>query len=249
MQAGFLRQGGLEQLTHDHRVSVGSDKTYLSRAMGIDTHLDIDFRALPVEPGDAYLLTTDGVHDFVDDNLSAQLLYVAALPDSDENEFYRKLTELPFPPPLEPGMILDGYRILREIHASTRTQLYLALDTETDSRVIMKTPSVNYDDDPEYIDQFLHEEWAGRRINSAHTVSVLEPHDRRQCLYYITEYIEGQTLRQWMHDHPQPALKEVRTIAEQIARGLVCAGDLFHADHAGSPGPGIKKGVPLTRHP
>jgi len=247
-----LRNGELEQLTRDHRVSVGSDKTYLSRAMGIDVHLDIDFRALPVEPGDAYLLTTDGVHDFVDDttlkrlvieniktpedgvgtitrralanksddNLSAQILTVAALPDSDETEFYRKLTELPFPPPLEAGMILDGYKILREIHASTRTQVYLALDTETDTRVVMKTPSVNYEDDPAYIDQFLHEEWAGRRINSTHTLSVLEPHGRRQCLYYITEYVEGQTLRQWMNDHQQPALKEVRTIIEQIARGL-----------------------------
>lgn len=247
-----LRDGELEQLTHDHRVSVGSDKTYLSRAMGIDIHLDIDFRALPVEPGDAYLLTTDGVHDFVDDtllkrllveniktpddgvqaiirraaankshdNLSAQILYVAVLPEGDENEFYRKLTELPFPPALEPGMILDGYKILREIHASTRTQLYLAVDTETGSRVVMKTPSVNYDDDPAYIDQFLHEEWAGRRINSTHTLSVLEPRGRRQCLYYITEYIEGQTLRQWMIDHPQPALKEVRAIVEQIAQGL-----------------------------
>ncbi len=247
-----LRDGELEQLTTDHRVSVGSDKTYLSRAMGIDTHLDIDFRSLPVEKGDAYLLTTDGVHDFVDDitlkrlvveniktpeagvdailrkatarksddNISAQILYIDALPDGSENEFFQKLTELPFPPPLEPGMVLDGYKVLREIHASKRTQIYLALDTETDSRVILKTPSLNYDDDASYIDQFLHEEWAGRRINNAHILKIMEPHGRRQALYYVTEYIEGQTLRQWMHDHPNPTLKEVRGIVEQIAQGL-----------------------------
>lgn len=247
-----LRDGEFEQLTHDHRVSVGSDKTYLSRAMGIDVHLDIDFRSLPVETADAYLLTTDGIHDFVDDtsmkrilmenledpetcvanlvrkaasnrshdNLSAQLVCIKDLPDGNENEFYRKLTELPFPPPLEPGMILDGYKILGEIHASKRTQVYLALDTETGQQVVLKTPSVNYDDDPEYIDQFLHEEWAGKRINSVHTLKILEPHGRRQCLYYVTEHIDGQTLRQWMYDHPRPALREVRNIAKQIAQGL-----------------------------
>ncbi len=247
-----LRDGELEQLTTDHRVTIGTDKTYLSRAMGIDTHLDIDFRSLPVEKGDIYLLTTDGIHDFVsdttlkrlaiehrrtpeagvdaiirqatvgksNDNLSAQILFIEQLPAAAEHEFYEKLTELPFPPQLEPGMVLDGYRILRELHASNRTQVYLALDTETDGKVVLKTPSVNYEDDPAYIDQFMHEEWAGKRLNSAHILKVFEPHGRRQCIYYVTEYIEGQTLRQWMHDHPQPSLDEVRNIIEQIARGL-----------------------------
>ena len=32
----------LEQLTDDHRISVSQDKSYLSRALGMDTHLDID---------------------------------------------------------------------------------------------------------------------------------------------------------------------------------------------------------------
>jgi len=246
-----FRDGELEQLTRDHRVTVSREKNYLSRAMGIDVHLDIDYRSFPVETGDSFLLTTDGVHDFVDDsslkrlleennapeecvqailheaksresndNLSAQILIIDQLPDTDENEFYRKLTALPFPPPLEPGMVLDGYRILREIHASNRTQIYLALDTGTSRRVVLKTPSVNFEDDPEYIDQFLHEEWAGKRLKSSHILEVLVPHSHRQCIYYVTEFIEGQTLRQWMHDHPCPTLKEVRNIGEQIAQGL-----------------------------
>lgn len=248
----LLRRGEMEQLTHDHRVSVSSDKTCLSRAVGIDTHLDIDYKSFPVEKGDGFLLTTDGVHDFVDDttlkrllvenllnpeqgvavvikqaadkksndNLSAQILYIRDLAEGNETEFFNRLTELPFPPPLEPGMVLDGYRVLREIHASKRTQVYLALDTETDEKIVLKTPSVNYEDDPAYIDQFLHEEWAGKRLHSTHILKVREPHGRRQCLYYVTEYIEGQTLRQWMTDHPSPSLKEVRNIAEQISRGL-----------------------------
>jgi len=82
-----------------------------------------------------------------------------------------------------------------ELYASKRTQVYLAQDRETHTRVILKTPSVNYDDDAEYIDRFLHEEWAGRRIKNQHLLKFLAPRANRHCLYYVTEYIEGQTLR------------------------------------------------------
>ncbi|MDH5465621.1 MAG: serine/threonine protein kinase, partial [Thiovulaceae bacterium] len=43
---------------------------------------------------------------------------------------------------------------------------------------------------------------------------------KRNFLYNVTEYIEGQTLTQWMIDHPHPALEIVREITLQIARGL-----------------------------
>ena len=34
------------------------------------------------------------------------------------------------------------------------------------------------------------------------------------------EYVDGQTLTQWMIDHPQADLESVRVIVEQIAQGL-----------------------------
>jgi serine/threonine protein kinase len=36
----------------------------------------------------------------------------------------------------------------------------------------------------------------------------------------IAEFIDGQTLTQWMIDHPKPDLETVRGIIEQIAKGL-----------------------------
>lgn len=246
------RDNELEQLTRDHRTQVGPDKTYLSRAMGIDLNLDIDFKTVPVEAGDVFLLSTDGVHDFLpdrelipfmqdsaldcetraraivqraleagsDDNISCQILHILQPPAQHADDVYRHLTDLPFPPPLEPGMVLDGYKILRELHASKRTQVYLAVDIDTREDVVLKAPSVNYEDDAEYIDAFLHEEWAGRRIHSPHVLKVLETPRRRQCLYYITEYLPGKSLRQWMNDTPYPPLDAVRDIVKQIAAGL-----------------------------
>jgi len=154
------------------------------------------------------------------DNATCLIVMVDHLPSIDEGEFYKQLTELPFPPPLEAGMILDGYRIIREIHASKRTQIYVAKDGESGNNVILKTPSVNYEDDPSYIDQFLHEEWVGRRINNPHVLKVIEPVGRRRFLYYVTEHVEGKTLRQWMDDNKYASCSVIRDIIEQIASGL-----------------------------
>ncbi len=247
-----LRDGQIEQITIDHRVWVSAEKSYLGRAMGAGTRLDIDYFQVPVAQGDIFVLATDGVHDYLDrnhlvgliaqggdnldgtakaivetalargspDNLTCQVARVLSLPLRDPDEVYQELTALPFPPELEPGMVIDGYRVLREIHTSKRTQIYLALDIETDTRVVLKTPSVNYQDNPAYLECFLLEEWIGRRIDNPHVLKVRGHERRRRFLYHVTEYIEGQTLRQWMHDHPERRLEEVRAMLEQAAKGL-----------------------------
>ena len=43
---------------------------------------------------------------------------------------------------------------------------------------------------------------------------------KRNFLYVVTEFVDGQTLRQWMIDNRRPDLETVRGIVEQIARGL-----------------------------
>jgi eukaryotic-like serine/threonine-protein kinase len=247
-----LRNNELNCLTTDHRVQISKDQEYLSRAMGIELHIEIDYGDSTVEVGDHFIFTTDGIHGYISDediknltleyrqelnkacqeivakaykqespdNLTCQIVRVDSLPTQDANTFFKKLTELPFPPPLSAGMTLDGYRVLRELYASTRTQVYLVLDEETQKKVILKTPSVNFEDDPGYIDRFLHEEWIGKRLSHPHVMKVYEHTRHRQCLYSVAEYVEGQTLRLWMNDNPQPPLSEVRAIVEQIAAGV-----------------------------
>ena len=70
-----MRQGTLTCLTQDHRVYISDEKNYLSRAMGIELQMNIDYRALTVEKNDIYLLTTDGIHDYLSDTDLAAFLY------------------------------------------------------------------------------------------------------------------------------------------------------------------------------
>lgn len=246
-----IRKNNLELMTRDHRIFISDEKNYLNRAMGIEPRLEVDYKAFPVEKGDLFIMTTDGVHDFIndkfllrtaleegdlndiaekivfeasknksDDNLTCQLVRVSDLPLGKEDEVLRRHANLSFPPLLEAGMVMDGYRIEEELHASNRTQIYRAYDTKNEIQVILKTPSILFEDDTHYIEHFLHEEWAGKRIKHKNVLKVLNTDRKKSYIYYVTEYIEGQTIREWMDSHPKPYIREIRLIVEQIARGL-----------------------------
>jgi serine/threonine protein phosphatase PrpC/tRNA A-37 threonylcarbamoyl transferase component Bud32 len=154
------------------------------------------------------------------DNLTLQIIRIDELPSPESNEMYRQLSELPFPPLLEARMNFDGYQIIREIKASARSHIYLAVDGDTGERVVIKTPSVDQADNTAFLERFLIEEWIAKRINSPHVLKPCSQTRKRNFIYVVTEYIEGQTLAQWMIDNPKPDLPAVRGIIEQIAKGL-----------------------------
>lgn len=247
-----LRDNSLEQLTDDHRLWVSPDKSYLSRALGINQQLEMDYQALSVEKDDVFVLATDGVYEFAspqviintinqqqddlqaaaktiidaayengsDDNLTLQIVRIDALPAQDADSIHRQLTELPAPPQLEARMPFDGYTIIDKVHASSRSHVYLATDNDSNTQVILKTPSIDLRDDPLYLERFLMEDWIARRIDSPYVLKPCPQTRQRRYLYIATEYIEGQTLAQWMIDNPKPELESVRRIVEQIAKGL-----------------------------
>jgi len=145
---------------------------------------------------------------------------IDTLPDGDASEVAGKATELPLPPLLEPRMVFDGYKVVRKIHGSSRSHIYLAVDSDTDDIAVVKIPSIDLRGDPAYLKRFMMEEWVARRINSAHVLKPCTQTRKRNYLYVVTEFVDGQTLTQWMIDNPKPSLETVRGIVEQIARGL-----------------------------
>jgi len=250
-RAYLLRGGELKQLTRDHVASIGSGRSFLARAMGMDNSIQIDYSQFTLEADDIILVTSDGIHDFLsfetiaqlmsakqscqerietlvqsaldngsDDNISGTLCQIASLPNESLNDYNSKLTRLPFPPPLDEGIMLDGYKVLKELFASSRSQLYLVEDTETKEQMVMKTPSINFEEDTGYIDRFIQEEWIGKRIDSEHVVKIIKQQRPRTCLYYLMEYVHGISLEKWIKNNHFPKPKVAFNLVEQIAKGL-----------------------------
>ncbi|MES2610218.1 MAG: protein kinase [Pseudomonadota bacterium] len=254
----------LEQLTEDHRVHLSSVESFLGRALGMGPNVEIDYRSLPAEVGDLYLLATDGacmhldaaaVHaaiarcagDFdaaarvlvaaaqargATDDLTVQLLRIDALPEDRGTRLPLPDAGLALPPPLSPRMGFEGYTIVRELHASSRSHVHLAVDDTTGEQVVIKTPSVDLAAEKDYLDRFLLEEWVARRIHSPHVLRVAGGERPRQHVFVAMEFVDGQTLTQWMTDHPLPDLDAVRSLVMQIGKGLQAfhAREMLHQD-------------------
>lgn len=248
-----LHQNGIEPLTKEHRVHVSSEQHYLQRALGVNQFLELDYSQVELSEGSTFLLTTDGIYEFLsdeeissichqhsddldlaaetvvkrayekgsDDNLTFQIVRVESLPDLAANEIYQELSQLPFPPVLSARQKFDGFTIIRPLYHSARSHVYLAVDNESKQQVVLKAPSTELQDNKQHLERFLIEEWIARRINSAHVLKPCKIERKRNYFYIATEYIEGQTLTQWMIDNPKPSLEQVREIIEQIARGLL----------------------------
>ena len=247
-----LRNDNIEQLTKDHRVYISKDKSYLSRAMGMDSNLNMDYETASVEINDIFFLMSDGIYEFVsnemltkivnenindlqiaakmisdlayenqsDDNLTIQILKVDNLAVKNIDEIQKQLHERILPPILEARETFDGYEIIRELSHSNRSHIYLVKDIQTQVLLALKIPSTDLKDDLTYLERFMLEEWIARRINNENVVKSYISTRKSDYLYNITEYIQGQTLTQWMIDNPNPKIEIVRDIAQQIAKGL-----------------------------
>ena len=259
-----VHAAALEQLTEDHRVHLSSVESFLGRALGMGPNVEIDYRSLPAEVGDLYLLATDGAYPHLDaaavhqaiadsagdfdgaaqalvatartrgatDDMTVQLLRIDTLPEARSGALPGPHAGLALPPPLAPRMAFEGYTIVRELHASARSQVHLAVDDATGQQLAIKTPSVDMAGEAGHIDRLLLEEWVARRVHSPHVLRAAADERPRRHAYVAMEYVDGQTLAQWMTDHQLPDLDAVRSLVAQIGKGLQAlhAREMLHQD-------------------
>ncbi len=243
---------GLEPLTVDHRTVVSSAQSYLARAIGMATTVDVDYRTVPLAEGDIFVLATDGVFEHLApramaatigaagdnlnaaaesivaqalengsaDNLTLQIVRIDSLPEGEASEIMRESEALRAPPLLEAGQAFEGFTVLRPLHSSHRSHVYLVEDTRSKARYALKIPSTDLQGDQAALNRFMMEDWIARRVKSAHLLRAAPLGRPREFIYTVTEFIEGQTLAQWMIDNPKCSLGEMRNIIEQVAKGL-----------------------------
>ena len=168
----------------------------------------------------ANLIAQTALNNGSTDNLTLQIIKINSVPQGDLAEFIDTNHTLPAPPLLQSGQEFEGFKIIRQLHSNHRSHIYLAADIETGKQLALKIPSIDLREDEAYIKRFLLEEWIARRISNTHVLKATKQNRPRNFIYVVNEYIQGQTLAQWMVDNPKPEIETVRLIVEQIAKGL-----------------------------
>lgn len=166
-------------------------------------------------------IVTDCYENGSTDNLTLQIARIDHLPtQQNDASILEDTLLLPLAPTFpRPGEEVDEYKIVRNLISSARSHIFLA-KAQDDQKVVLKYPSVDLRESEDYLRRFVMEEWIARRINSPHVLGAVPAPEKRTALYTVTEFVEGQTLRQWMTDNPNPSLANVRDIVQQIAMGL-----------------------------
>ncbi len=243
-----IRDHEIELLTHDHRVWLSSKEHYLSRALGADYRIEIDYRNIELKEKDIFLLMTDGVYEFVtdqqlldltlidadlnqlakglvekaleqgsDDNLSFQVIRVEQLPEL--NQFHIQ-QDYVFPQQLSKGEVFEGYVIDKILHQNHRSCLYLAHDTQQQPLVI-KTLGVDLQQDKYAVEQFQLEDWVSKRLKHDNLMQCYPHNTEKKYLFQCYEYLQGETLAQWLHRQEKPLkLDDILPILQQTALAL-----------------------------
>ncbi|KQP41185.1 protein kinase [Methylobacterium sp. Leaf104] len=219
--------GAAAHVEIDHRtVAIERGDVFVLTTDGVHEHVRPEaIVALIRRHGDdldraAQAIVRDAYENGSGDNLTVQIVRVEAVPDGALAEVSGRIDDLPPAPLLDPPTTFDGYRVLRTLHGSHRSHVYLAIDAESGRKVALKVPSTDLHADPAGLQRLMMEEWVARRIDSPHVLGAPPRTRRRSHLYTVMDYVEGRTLAQWLRDNPAPELEAVRRLVEQIAVGL-----------------------------
>ncbi len=185
---------GCVQLSQDHAFDHPDQRSRLTRAVGLDDRVRIDFLQGELQIGDAFVLTTDGVHGVLKrerlaalaregnaqaacealvqaaldaggrDNASALILRVRELAPGRLEDSLLQGRQLPVPPRLKVGDRLDAFTVTALVANTGVHRLYQARTSESQELVALKTLHEARASDREERAMLAHEAWLGSRV-------------------------------------------------------------------------------------
>jgi serine/threonine protein phosphatase PrpC len=155
------------------------------------------------------------------DNASALVMQVKALPEKDWRDTLSDSQNLPLPPKLKPGQILDGYQIDSLLHASHTTLVYRVHDPQDvyAPLLVLKTLHPDRAQDVQERTSFAYEEWLARRVVARFFPQVVPP-KQRNYLYYLSTWHDGHTLQQRYEGGHHFTVPEMMALGESMVRAV-----------------------------
>jgi len=240
-------------LTTDHVRQEGTGRSHtLTRALGVEPELRLDYATQPVALHDRFLLCSDGVHGFLsdrsiadilrhrsaprdaasalvaaalrsnsNDNCTALVLDVVALPTAGSADISAAIRLLPVIPVPIRGDTIDGFVLKALISDGRYTRLFAAEDEVEGGNVALKFPKPQIASVEAYRAAFVREAWVGARVRNPWVGRVIElPPGRQSCLYTVMPLYQGELLEVRLSRAPALGLEEGRNITTTLARAL-----------------------------
>ncbi|HKB69114.1 MAG TPA: FlgO family outer membrane protein [Pyrinomonadaceae bacterium] len=118
------------------------------------------------------------------------------------------------------GSTVGAYRLQKALGAGGMGEVYLAIDERTNRKVALKLLPDYFSDDPQRVHRFQQEARAVLALNHPNIVTTYEVGDVDGVSFIATEFIEGETLRQFLAQrrlNPREGLDVIAQIADALA--------------------------------
>lgn len=242
-------EGNLQCLSEDHVWDQPGMQHVLKRALGLDQHLLVDYLEGELQPGECFLLLSDGVwaslgeqhiqavlREQTDLQLAADTLVASAhLNGSKDNasallvqveqlgtaNLGDTLAQLQQWP--VPGALREGQVIdgwqVETLHAHSRQSLLYKVRDSQNQPWLLKTLPTAREQEPGAAQGLLLEEWFLRRIAGRHFPE-LHTASQRQHLYYVMREYPGQNLATLLAEQGPLPLPQWLEVARQLLQAV-----------------------------
>lgn len=252
-RAWLLRAGELQQLTQDHAIDHPDFRSQLTRAVGLDLAVRADYLQGELQTGDIFMLTTDGVHGVLrpeqirallatapaqlaseavvraaleagsQDNVTALVMQVLGLEPVRLQDTLLQARQLPVPPRMRPGDVLDGWTITALVADTGVHRLYQARDPASRELVAIKTLHESRASDREEQAMLAHEAWLGLQVTDSGAPGFVRVRQVRapSAFYTVFDWHSGHTLEQLLAEQARRfAIPEVVQGGLAVCRAL-----------------------------
>jgi serine/threonine protein kinase/serine/threonine protein phosphatase PrpC len=253
-RAYLLREGETTQLTHDHAVDHPDFSHRLLRAVGAEDRLVVDYSQGDLHVGDVFVLLSDGVHNVIaakalaglaaedaqgfsevlvraalergsTDNCTALVVRVLGILDATLHDENRLAQQLPIPPKLRVGDVLDGLVVTSVVADNGINILYQVREPVSRKLCALKTLNPQRSHDAQERAMLAHEAWLAKRMASGRAAENLvllhEPAVQSPTAFYLLyEWHGGETLQQMLDRKHHLTIAQAIGTATHVARAL-----------------------------
>lgn len=256
----LLRDGELIRLTNDHVWDHPELDNVLSRAIGLDATVAVDYGEGELRAGDVFVLCSDGVwnklgdkrmHDLLRDHedpqaAAARLAGMAEDTGSQDNctALVACVHEVPSAKlrdsiaraqslPLPPPLRVGDDidgLIIDEVLHASRITMLYRVHVGSSGQACV-LKTLREDADPADIAALAHEEWLTRRVTDAAFPQVI-PWPQHTHLYYLMTWHEGATLGAWLKQGRRWSPAEAEELGIRLLKGVAALHrlDIIHRD-------------------